>query len=264
MTVAVVLSGSIVLFGEGAHADPTITVSPAVDLNDAQSVTVSVSGFNDGAGAITECNNATGQPTIAVAGNQVPVSCTNPFNSVQNVTGGGFVGKQFTIHAGTVGPPATGADSAGTDATADAALYPCPPTPAQAAAGATCVIAFGNAGGQQATTPITFTANPVSPAIGVTTTVPAATGPTNTSAATGTGTTPTTVATSVLGTQFQSSPASDGGAPPPGEVARTGPNDYLAPLSIAGLVVLDLGYLFMSSTWTPRRRRRAKGVVPGA
>jgi hypothetical protein len=253
----------VLLFGQGAHADPTITVSPAVDLADNQTVTVTVSGFPDEPGAITECNNATGQPTILVAGNQVPVSCTNPLNNLQNVSGGGFAGKPFTIHAGTVGPPAAGADSAGKDAAADAALYPCPPTPAQAAAGATCVIAFGNAGGQQAPTPITFKANPISPAIGVTTTVPASPGPTN-SAAAGTSTTPTTVATSVLGAQFQPPSASDGGAPPPGEVARTGPNDYLAPLAIAGFVVLDLGYLIASSTWSPRRRRRHEGVVPRA
>src|SRR4051794_10796 len=96
LTVAAAVGVATVGFGEPAHAVTTITVSPATDLSDNQTVTVTVSGFADGAGGITECNTATGQPTIAVANNPIPVSCSNPLNNLQNATGGGFVGKPFT------------------------------------------------------------------------------------------------------------------------------------------------------------------------
>src|SRR4029079_15837788 len=115
-----------------------------------------ISGFADGAGAITQCNTATQQPTISVAGNDVPVSCSDPFKNLQPVAGGGFSGKPFVVHTGTVGPPAQGPDSAGTPAANDAAQFPCPPTAAQVAARAECIIAFGNANKEQAQAEITF------------------------------------------------------------------------------------------------------------
>ena len=65
---------------------------------------------------------------------------------------------------GTVGPPTTGTDSSGGNAATDAAKYPCPPTPAQQAAGASCFIAFGDLAGDQATTPISFAGACVAPA----------------------------------------------------------------------------------------------------
>ena len=248
-------------FSAGAQAAAQITVTPNTGLTDGASVSVSVSGFSDGPGAFTECNNATGQPTIPVAGNDVPVSCTNPFNNLQNVAGGVFSGK-VVVHTGVVGPPAQGNDSAGKSAAADAALYPCPPTAAQVAAGATCIIAFGNANKEQATANIAFAgaAATTSPTASgsATTAAPTTAAPTTAASA---ATTPTTAATQVLGNSV-TNPAA--GSPPPGQVATTGSGPLTWALAIAGLVALDLGWLTFSSTRSPRgvlwRRRRE--VVP--
>ncbi len=266
--LAVIVAGAfsalvIAISGVPASAAPSISVSPTVNLGDAQTVTVTVTGFTDGPGGITQCSTAAGQPTIQVAGKDVPVSCSDPLKSLQTVAGGGFTGKPFVVHAGTIGPPAQGTDSAGKPAADDAALYPCPPTPQQAQAGAQCVIAFGTAA-ENAQVFIAFKQNPISPAIGVTTTVPPSPGPTNPT--TPAAVTATTAPAAVLGTTFESSSpaATDTGQPPAGEVARTGPSDYLAPLSIAGFLAVDIGYLFYSSTRAPRRKRGHKGVVPRA
>ena len=72
----------------------------------------------------------------------------------------------FTVTTGTVGPPSTtGTETGGSgNPTADAANYPCPPTPAQQAAGASCFIAFGDFAGDQATAPISFAGACVAPA----------------------------------------------------------------------------------------------------
>ncbi|MBV8161057.1 MAG: IPT/TIG domain-containing protein, partial [Acidimicrobiia bacterium] len=137
---------TILLFQAPAGAAPSVTVTPSSGLTNGQTVTVSGSGFSGSIGAVTECNTATGEPTVLVAGQQIPVSCSNPLTALQNLTGGAFSGKSFTVHSGTVGPPGTGTDSAGHDAAADAASYPCPPTAAQVAAGAACVIAYGTRG----------------------------------------------------------------------------------------------------------------------
>lgn len=256
--VACVVATGAIVFGQlAASAAPSVTVTPSSGLTDGQSVTVSGTGFAGGIGGITECNTTTGQPTAAVAGQQIPVGCSNPLNAIQNLTGGAFNNVAFTVHMGVVGPPGPGVDSAGKDAAADAALYPCPPTAAQAAAGAVCAIAFGTSATDTGQQTITFqsasstTPTTSSPA----TTSAAATTPTTAATAT----TPTTAATQVLGNQV-----TQPGSPPSGEVARTGPGTMSIALAIAGLVALDLGYLTFSSTRASRGVlwRRRKGVVP--
>jgi len=260
LLAGVLSAGLIIAATMAASAAPQITVTPNTGLTDGATVSVSASGFTDGAGAVTECSSAMPQPTIQVAGNDVPVSCTNPFNNLKNVAGGVFSGS-FVVHTGTIGPPAQGVDSAGKNAADDAAQFPCPPSAAQAAAGAKCIIAFGNANKEQATADIAFQSSGgvsqgVEVSVGGSTT-------TTVTVAAATATTSTTVATQVLGNQV-TQPA---GAPPPGEVARTGPGELTLALSIAGAALLDLGYLAHSSTRAPSRllsrRRRRKEVVPG-
>ncbi len=134
----------------------TISVSPAAGLTDGATVTVSGSGFDDGPGAVLECNYSPGEPTVTVAGISAPVGCTDPLQTLVNFSGGKVTAQTFVVHAGVIGPPAAGKDSAGNDSAADAALYPCPPTPAQKAAGATCVVALGDLGGHQARQAVTF------------------------------------------------------------------------------------------------------------
>jgi hypothetical protein len=258
--VASAVAAVTLAFGQlAASAAPSVTVTPSSGLTDGQSVKVSGAGFAGAIGGITECNTTTGQPTVAVAGQQIPVGCSNPLNAIQTLAGGAFTSKPFTVHSGVVGPPGPGTDSAGKDAAADAAAYPCPPTAAQAAGGAVCAIAFGTSGTDTGQQTITFQASATLPTTGSTSATTGAPAAAPTTAATA-ATTPTTVATQVLGNQV-SNPA---GSPPPGQVASTGPGSLTMALAIAGLVALDLGYLTFSSTRASRGVlwRRRKGVVP--
>src|SRR5581483_7658124 len=140
-----------------SQAGPQVSVIPGTGLADGDTVSVSGTGFNPGLGVIIECSSNKSQPTVSVSGNQVPVSCTNPISNLINFDGSGaLTGSNFVVHTGTLGPPAAGTDSAGYDAAADAALFPCPPTPAQIAAGDTCLVALADIAGHQATQNITF------------------------------------------------------------------------------------------------------------
>jgi hypothetical protein len=265
LVVAGAMTAGALFFGvRPALAAATVTVVPATGLKNGDVVMVSASGFfNDGPVGIMECSSATPQPTIRVAGTDLPVSCTNPANpgAVQNLVAGGLSPTPLTIRTGTLGPPATGVDSDGKDAAADAALFPCPPTDDQVGKGAKCIIAIGNAQKETARQEVAIQ--------GTVTTIPPATSPTpaRSTAATAAALTvapttavPTTVPTAVLGTQFSQTPAA--GTPPP-DLAVTGPGTLVAALAVAGVVVLDLGYLFESSTRASRPSCRREGVVPG-
>ncbi len=140
-----------------ASATAAIQVSPSTGLTAGQTVAVTGSGYDaNSTGAVLECNNAAGQPTIPVLGNAIPVSCTNPLSNLQSTDAGGNLNATFTISTGVTGPPGTGTDSSGGEAATDAASYPCPPTAAQISAGVSCVISYGDQGGAQATTPISI------------------------------------------------------------------------------------------------------------
>jgi hypothetical protein len=130
-------------------------------------VSVNGSGFSVGKGAVAsvlECNGATGQPTILFSGANIPVSCSDVSAHLVVLTTNSLPSPvSFTVIQGTTGPPTSGTDSAGNNAATDAANYPCPPTPAQVAAGDTCVIAVGTSGtggaGDQLPVPLTFNPN---------------------------------------------------------------------------------------------------------
>jgi len=234
-------------------------VTPSSGLTDGQTVTVSGTGFAGSIGGITQCNTTTGQPTVTVAGQQIPVGCSNPLNHIVTATGGAFSNQSFTVKMGVVGPPGPGADSTGKDGATDAAAYPCPPTAAQAAAGAVCAIAFGTSGTDTGQQTITFQGSSTPSTTGSTpaTTGAAATTPT-TAAGAAAAVTPTTVATQVLGSQATNPNA------PANPLPNTGMSSMSIALAIAGLVLLDLGYLTFSSTRSGRGVlwRRRKGVVP--
>lgn len=172
----VVFGGAMFGFAVDAWAAGALVVSPSTGLADGQSVTVSGSGLSaSSTGAIVECSTATLQPTVAVLGNKIPVSCTNPLAAIRTTDGSGNLSSSsFTVHTGVVGPPASGTDSVGNPAATDAANFPCPPTASQAAAGATCTVSFGDQAGDQASQAITFASS------GSTTTGPTTTGPTTT------------------------------------------------------------------------------------
>lgn len=150
--------GAMLLASEAASASATLGVSPSSGLTNGQSVTVSGSGFAaSSTGAVIECNNASPQPTVTVLGNAVPVSCTNPLSGIKTTgSDGSLASSSFTVATGVVGPPGAGTDSDGNSAATDAVNFPCPPTAAQLAAGDSCVVAFGDQGGDQVTFPISF------------------------------------------------------------------------------------------------------------
>jgi len=135
----------------------SITLSQATCLSAGTIVSVSGSGFTAGAtAAITECSSATGQPNVSLAGDEIPVSCSNPILHVITVSPSGSFTSSFTIMSGTVGPPVAGVDSAGNQASVDAAKYQCP---SDVATGAGCAISFGDSPTQSVSVPITFLPN---------------------------------------------------------------------------------------------------------
>lgn len=239
-----------------AGAAVSISVNPNTNLTDGQTVNVSGSGFTPSTqGSIIECNDAKPQPTVSVFGNQVPVSCTNPINSLVKTDGSGNVPTTpFTVHAGVVGPPGTGTDSDGNPAATDAANFPCPPTAAQITAGVSCVIAFGDTANEQATQVITFSSAP--PPTSTTTTTSTTAPITTTSkppSAGGTttgGTSPSTTSPQKSNTTTTTAKKSASGA-----LAFTGSPRQLVLLAIAGVVLLDLGYLALTVNRRPHRQR---------
>ncbi|MEI9914021.1 MAG: carboxypeptidase regulatory-like domain-containing protein [Candidatus Saccharibacteria bacterium] len=140
-------------------ASGSLNVSSSTGLSNGQVVSVSGSGFSaNSTGSILECNNDPNQPTIEFVGNPVSVSCSNPFSELVTTNGGGNLpSTSFTIVSGTVGPPTTGTDSSGGNATTDAAAYPCPPTQAQVNAGYACNLSFGDQANDEASQNLTFT-----------------------------------------------------------------------------------------------------------
>jgi len=144
----------------GTDKTAQLTVNPGTCLKGRQTVKIIGSGLTpNNPGGLAECNDASGQPTVTVEGNQVPVSCTNPVAQAVITNPDRSLDATFVIITGITGPPASGTDSAHTQALDDARSYPCPPTAAQAAAGATCNIAFGDASGDQVSIPISFVPN---------------------------------------------------------------------------------------------------------
>ncbi len=158
-------AGVITFASEASAATPTVTVTPNTGLQSTGSTVVTVSGSGyaaSSAGAILECNDTTPQPTVSLLGNPVPVSCgPNPLASgatnLQPTSASGTMGPvSFTVTTGTIGPVVTGTDSTGGDAATDAAKFPCPPTAAQQAAGFSCLVAYGDAMGNQGTATLSF------------------------------------------------------------------------------------------------------------
>jgi len=136
----------------------TVTVDPGTCLSGGMVVTLTGSGFTaNSLGTIVECNSTPGQPTVAVLGNPIPVGCSNPSSHMVTMSNtGALPSTSFTVVSGTVGPPATGTDSAGNDAATDAANYPCPPTQAQVSDGVTCVFRVSDAASDVVIVPVYF------------------------------------------------------------------------------------------------------------
>jgi hypothetical protein len=164
----------------GAAGDSeSLTIDPGTCLVDGTMTTITGAGFSsDVPGTAVECNDDPNQPTVTVSGAIVPVSCTNalayPPGVIETSDNGAVGPTQYSVVEGTVGPPCapsscTGSaatDSTGGNPSTDAAAYPCPPTPAQEAAGDTCAITFSDdSDDPPVTVPISFNPSvPVPPA----------------------------------------------------------------------------------------------------
>jgi hypothetical protein len=123
ITTVTAFAGGVLGLAGPAAAAAALTATPNTNLTNGQVVSVSGSGFSaNGIGAIVECNSDPNQPTISVAGNPVPVGCSNPLNAIHGTNASGDLpATNFTVVSPTPGPPATGTDSSGGDAATDAA-----------------------------------------------------------------------------------------------------------------------------------------------
>ncbi len=233
-----------------AAGPPSLTATPGTCLNGGTVVTLTGSGYDNGSlGTVLECNNASGQPTVALPApisNNVPVSCSGI--SIANAkattaTGDLPAGLTFTIISPTPGPPCGAGylittcptDSSGGNAATDAKAYPCPPTPAQTAAGASCTLDFGDEGGKTGTVDISFVPNATP-----------SNGNPNTSSSSSSGS-----GSSAAGTG--STAATTGAATTPGSsLAFTGTGQDTWYTLLAALILLNLGFLLLTLYYRPR------------
>ncbi len=243
---------------------PTITVTPDAGLTNGQTVDVSATGLPDkGVGEIVECSSASHQPTVLVHGVPTPVSCTSPAAKKLTATAKGELKATFKIVSGTVGPPATGTDSAGHPAATDAKKYPCPATASQAAAGARCYLLLAWATG--ATDKVVVLLHTVTLAA-TTSTTKSTTTSTSTTATTSTTSTTTTVAGGRTGTSDTSgSSSTDSGSASTsgGSASGTAKLPYTGAsfeqMALAGMALVILGSCLLLVGETPRRRARRQG-----
>ncbi len=230
----------------GATATPTIT--PDTGLTAGESVTFTASGLSKSSiGNILECNSDAKQPNVQVGGvvnSAIPVSCNAPsLSALVTTTSKGAVSAVWKVIGGTVGPPCGPApaaapcpatDANGNSPTADAALYPCPPTAAQQAIGDVCTLTYGDEANDSAVGNILFAGE--SPP-GATTTTGAGGGattttvaPTTTTTASGSTTTeaPTTTTTEAATTTTEA-PTTTTTAASGTTTTTTGPSTGVTP-----------------------------------
>lgn len=240
---------------EAASSSQRLTVQPDTNLTNGESVVVTGSGMAPNAyGSVLECNLTNGEPTVEVEGNAVPVGCTNPLDTIQSTSSSGGFSKNFTVKTGTIGPPGQGTDSANRSAAADAADYPCPPTPAQQASGATCDIVFGDTSGDQDTTPIFFAGS------GSGSDSSNAVGGSGGAATGGSGANPVSAASTGSNPASGSGAASGSGRATSGSLPFTGLGSGVQPLMRLGPLSIAVGSLLLGIA--ARRRKTAPGV-PG-
>jgi len=248
----------------------TATITPNTGLTNGEQVTISASGLaKSSIGNILECNTDKNQPNVMDGGlvnASISVSCNAPsLSAVVTTSATGTIDAKFTVIEGTVGPPCGPApavvtcpatDANGNSPTADAALYPCPPTAAQQAIGDTCTLTFGDEANDNASGDITFQGQGAPPTTTATTAAPTTTpttrppAPTTTVApATGSrgATTPTTSAT----------PTTVATDTPAGPLASTGPGPGVGWMAAIGGLLLILGLLLLLGRLDGPRRALA-------
>jgi Neocarzinostatin family len=247
LLAAVTVGGGLALLvGATAYGAATMTITPSTGLSAGQTVTITGSGFHaTSIGNFLECNSDPNQPQVnlpAPVSNTVAVGCIAPsYHHVVTTGADGSLNGTFAVLTGTIGPPCGTAaavittcpatDSTGGSPAADAAKYPCPPTPAQLAAGDTCQISYGDQANDAVTLPIHFASEQAA--------------------------TPTTVAAPVTTTPaaapVTTAPVTSPGAP---SLATTGAGPGLWLMALAGALLTGAGALLWLA---PVRRLRRNG-----
>jgi len=260
LTAIGLLAAGLVIFAAApAFAESTISVSQSTGLKQAQVVSVTGSGLAASAfGYLIECNDAPGEPTVTVGAPfdiVLPIGCSAPnLKRIVHTTADGSLSATIKLHESRMlGPPCglpqvlgpcKHPDSAGKGPRGDAQNYPCPPSPAQQAAGVTCSVAFVDSAGQRVSTNITFIGG--GPGKG---TSPGTVPPTTPTTPTHPGTTPSTtpgVTTSPTQppTQPGTSPSSGGSSTvtAPGTVRASSGSLAFTGLGKPGVLLAILGF----------------------
>ncbi len=247
------VAGQVSAFAAGNPNVP-ITITPDTGLSDGSTVTIAGTGFTPKSlGNVLECNSDAKQPNVMVGGlvnSMISVSCNAPsLSALVTVSDSGSISATFKVVQGTVGPPCGPAPAAGTCAatdtagnspTADAALYPCPPTAAQQAIGDVCTLAYGDEANDGSMGTILF-GSEVAPASTTTTAATTATTATTKPAAT----TATTTAPATGAGSGKTPPAATPAAAGTGTLAATGPGRGIGWLGAIGGVLLLFGLLLL-------------------
>ncbi len=256
---ALIVAGLTMVASSGtafATGNPNVpmTVTPDTGLSNGQTVTIAGSGYTDSSiGNVLECNSDASQPTVAVGApvnSTISVSCTAAsYSHLVTTTASGGLSGSFPVVQGTVGPPCGPApavavcpatDSAGKSPTADAALYPCPPTAAQQAAGDVCQLTYGDSAGDGSVPVAILFGAETAPSS--TTTAP----PTTAAPVTATTKAPTTTVAPVTGASSgTTAPTVTTAAPTTGTLASTGPGRPVGVVAVIGGVLLFLGMLLL-------------------
>jgi hypothetical protein len=171
LAVAVLTGLAVSLPIAPAGANGVLNVTPASGLAARQTVTVTGTGLPDHAyGYVLECNGTPGEPTVSVGPPfdlSIPVGCSPPsLKQIVSTSTAGVLLASLKVRSGDkVGPPCgsspvlgrcVGSDSSGNHSRSDAHKYPCPPTSAERASGATCSLVFYDTTGRVVSTPISF------------------------------------------------------------------------------------------------------------
>jgi len=171
IALALVVVGVVSFSSAQAFASGNLVLSDSTDLVQAQVIQVAGSGLTPGTyGYILECNDTPGEPTVSVGApfdQQIPIGCSAPsLKHIVMVSSSGTLKTDYEVHLSRKnGPPCSyysvfgpcaRHDSAGMRARADAQNFPCPPSPAQQAAGVGCSLVFYDAAHDVVSTPISF------------------------------------------------------------------------------------------------------------
>lgn len=253
----------------------TMSVTPTTGLTNGESVSVTGSGFTpSGIGNFLECNDAPSEPNVALpspVSNSVGVGCSAiSYSLLVTVSSTGTISKSFTISEGTVGPPcgkSTDAiatcpamDTNGNSPAADAALYPCPPTAAQLAAGDQCQLNFGDDDGDSApAVNLTFQGESTTTTTAPATTTTVAKTTTTTVAKTTTTTAGGTTGTTAASTGDTGASTAAAGGTATSSLASTGAGPPLWWLLFIGLMLITLsGVLWLAGPRVWRGRLAAR------